>query len=174
MIEIQGSRFRLRPWRWGDEDALVRHADNHKIWRNLRDHFPHPYTFAEAQWWLRRCEERHDGVVNLAIEVDHEAAGGIGYLIGDAETRVTARIGYWLGERYWGRGIATEALKLMTDHAFTRHPELTRIEACVFEWNPASARVLEKAGYALEARMRRCCIKDGQVIDQFLYAKLRD
>src|SRR5207249_11882042 len=81
----------------------------------------------------------------------------------------SAEIGYWLGERFWGRGIATEALAAMTRHAIETH-ELTRVYAVPFAWNTASCRVLEKAGYVLEARLRRSAIKDGQVVDQLQYA----
>jgi RimJ/RimL family protein N-acetyltransferase len=82
---------------------------------------------------------------------------------------VSAEIGYWLGERFWGRGIVTEALVAMTRHAIETH-ELTRVYAVPFAWNTASCRVLEKAGYVLEARLRRSAIKDGQIVDQLQYA----
>jgi RimJ/RimL family protein N-acetyltransferase len=77
-----------------------------------------------------------------------------------------------LGEPYWGRGIATEAVRAVTDYAF-RTFDLCRLHAGVFEWNPASMRVLEKAGYTLEARHRRSVTKDGQTIDRLVYALVR-
>jgi RimJ/RimL family protein N-acetyltransferase len=82
---------------------------------------------------------------------------------------VSAEIGYWLAEPFWGRGIATEAVKAMTTYAIAKHA-LTRVYARVADWNTASVRVLEKAGYALEARLRRSAIKEGRVIDQLQYA----
>ena len=51
---------------------------------------------------------------------------------------------------------------------------LHRLEAAVFGWNLASARVLEKAGYSLEGRLRRSVIKDGRIADSLLYARLRE
>ena len=87
--------------------------------------------------------------------------------------RRSAEIGYWLGEPFWGRGIATLAVRAVTAHAFDTH-DLTRVFACVFEWNPASARVLEKAGYTREATLRKSVFKDGRTIDQFLYAIVRE
>ena len=83
-----------------------------------------------------------------------EAIGGIGLRLGEDIFRRTAEIGYWLGEPFWGKGIATMAVAKMTDFAFS-HFDLDRIQAEVFEWNPASSRVLEKAGYSLEGRLRR-------------------
>ena len=105
----------------------------------------------------------------FAIEVEGEAAGGIGYGLHSDVERVSAEIGYWLGRKFWGRGIVTEALRATTLHAIESHG-LTRVYALPFEWNPASNRVLEKAGYVCECRMRRAVIKDGKVIDQSMYA----
>ena len=87
--------------------------------------------------------------------------------------RRSAEIGYWLGEPFWGRGIATAALRALTDYAFANH-DIVRLDAGVFEWNPASMRVLEKVGYVLEGRLRKSVTKDGQTIDGFLYAKVLD
>ena len=158
----------VRSWRASDADALVGHADNRKIWLNLRDRFPHPYTKRDARRFIRQV---HDDIPEtaFAIAVDDEAVGGIGFMLHTDVERVSAEIGYWLGERFWGRGIATEALAAMTRHAIETH-ELTRVYAVPFAWNTASCRVLEKAGYVLEARLRRSAIKDGQVVDQLQYA----
>ena len=87
--------------------------------------------------------------------------------------RRSAEIGYWLGEPFWGRGIATAALRAVTDYAFAQH-DLVRLHAAVYEWNPASARVLEKVGYVLEGRLRKSVTRDGQTIDGLLYARIRE
>lgn len=158
----------LRPWETADADSLVLHANNRKIWINLRDRFPHPYTIADAREFLRAAVEE-EPKTRFAIVVEGRAVGGIGFTLhGDVE-RVSAEIGYWLGEPFWGRGIVTEALRALTAYAVKTHG-LTRVYALPFEWNPASFRVLEKAGYVLEGRMRRSAVKDGRVIDQLLYA----
>jgi len=162
----------LRSWEWRDRDAIVRHANNRKVSLNLRDRFPYPYTERDARNWL-------DAVIglepetNFAIDVAGEAVGGIGYTMQYDVARRSAEIGYWLGEDFWGRGIATEALIAMTDHAFANH-DLCRVFAHVFDWNQASARVLEKAGYAFEGRMRKSVTKEGQTIDQLMYAMIRE
>ena len=101
-----------------------------------------------------------------------EAAGSIGFVVQPDVHRLSAEIGYWLGEAYWGRGIATEALRAVTAFAFEAHG-LVRLFAGVFAWNTASMRVLEKAGYVREGVLTQSAIKDGRVIDQVLYAITR-
>jgi [ribosomal protein S5]-alanine N-acetyltransferase len=162
----------LRPWRRSDISSLMCYANNRKIWLNLRDIFPYPYTHAEAEKWIAICELNGEPTTNFAIELRGEAVGGIGCRLLDDVHSKTAEIGYWLGEPFWGRGIATAALKQATEYAFQTF-SLERLQASVFEWNPASARVLEKAGYILEGRLRRSIFKDGRVADSLLYARLR-
>ena len=170
-MEIRLSQCVLRPWRPGDETSLVRHANNRNIWRNVRDRFPYPYTMEHALTWIELAK-RVQPVTNFAIVVDGEAVGGIGLILKDDIYSRSAEIGYWLGEGLWGRGIVTEAVRALTDWAFLNF-DLCRIYAGVFEWNPASMRVLEKAGYQLEARLRKRVTKDGQTIDEFIYAVVR-
>jgi ribosomal-protein-alanine N-acetyltransferase len=172
-VELVGSNCVLRPWRHGDEASLVKHANNRNVWRNLRDIFPHPYTRRDAASWINYCEASEPPPLNLAITYDGEAIGGIGISPGIDVFRKTAEIGYWLSENFWGRGIATEALKLMTRYAFAEF-DLVRLEAWVFAWNPASARVLEKSGYKFEGRLERSVFKDGELTDRLVYSKIRD
>jgi RimJ/RimL family protein N-acetyltransferase len=111
-------------------------------------------------------------LTSYAIVVDGEAVGGIGIVLQPDVFRRSAEIGYWLGEQYWGRGIVTEALRALTEYAFANF-DLCRIYAGVFESNPASMRVLEKAGYAFEGRMKKAVTKDGKTMDDFIYAITR-
>lgn len=167
-----GEKTILRPWDDNDLEALVRYADNRNIWINLRDRFPHPYTRTDGQAWIAHCQALQPPVANFAIDLNGRAIGGIGLeTFGDVH-RITAEVGYWVGEPFWGRGIATAALKQLSDYAFATFP-LQRLQATVFGWNPASTRVLEKAGYVLEGRMRQSIIKDGRLGDLMLYARLR-
>jgi RimJ/RimL family protein N-acetyltransferase len=162
----------VRSWEFADVDTLPAYANNRRIWMNLRDAFPHPYTKQSARDWIRGVRQRSPET-SFAIAVDEEAVGGIGFVMhGDVE-RVSAEIGYWLGEPFWGRGLVTEALVAVTRYAIETCG-LTRIYALPFAYNTASCRVLEKAGYTLEARLRRSAIKDGRVVDQLQYSFIEE
>ncbi len=167
-MELKLSKCLLREWQAGDVESLVRHADNVKIWNNVRDGFPRPYTRDSANDWISKGSRR-EGTLNFAIVVGEEAAGGIGLIFGSDVYRRSAEIGFWLGEEFWGRGIMTEAVKSVTAHAFSTF-DLRRIFAGVFEWNIASRRVLEKSGYTFEARLRKHVTKNGRTVDMLLYS----
>jgi [ribosomal protein S5]-alanine N-acetyltransferase len=170
-MEFELSRSTLRPWLPGDEESLVRHANNRKLWRNLRDAFPHPYSLADAQHWIQIANPSLP-ITNFAIVVEGAAVGGIGLVLKDDVFRRSGEIGYWLGEEFWGCGIVTEAVRTVTEYAFATF-DLCRVYAGVFEWNPASMRVLEKAGYEFECRLRKSVTKDGETIDELIYAVVR-
>lgn len=160
----------VRNWRDGDREALLRFANNRRVWRNLRDRFPHPYSEAEADAWLALARE-HPERTGWAIEVDGLAVGGIGLKPGEDVCVKSTNIGYWLGEPYWGRGIMTDAVRAVSDYAMTTLG-FARVEALVYEWNPASMRVLEKCGYVREGVMRNSIFKDGQLIDSAMYSRV--
>lgn len=172
-MELHGPGFLLRPWRMGDEDALVRHANSRAIWRNLLSGFPHPYRHEDAVWWVNEARALRAPQRHLCIEINGEACGGIGIkCLDDAVFSHTGELGYWLGEAHWGHGIMSSAVGLFVDHAFSAFM-LERIEAGVFSWNPASARVLEKNHFTREATMSKRVYKDGQFLDLLFYARLR-
>lgn len=170
-MEIRLEKCTLRRWRAGDERSLVRHADNYKIWRNVRDRFPHPYTLEDARLWIEYAGSA-DPQTDFAIEVEGEAAGAIGIILQTDIYRRSAEIGYWLGEKYWGRGIVTSAVRAMTDWAFANF-DICRIYAGVLEWNPTSMKVLEKAGYRFEARLSLAVTKENVTMDDFIYSIIR-
>ena len=167
-MELTLNTCAVRSWRTSDTESLLRHANNYKIWFNLRDAFPHPYTRQDARAYIRSVRERVPETT-FAIAVADEAVGSIGFVLRHDVERVSAEIGYWLAEPFWGRGITTEALCALTRFAIETHG-LTRVYALPFAWNIGSCRVLEKAGYVLEARLRQSAIKDGKVTDQMQYA----
>lgn len=158
----------VRSWERGDVESLALHANNRNIWINLRDRFPHPYTKSDARSFIREARAQRPEMA-FAIAVDGAAVGGIGFVVNSDVERVSAEIGYWLSEQFWGRGIMTEALGAVTKHAAATHG-LTRLYALPFASNTASCRVLEKAGYVREGTLRRSAIKDGRIIDQLQYA----
>ena len=161
----------VRSLRDADAAELTRHANNRNVWLQLRDRFPHPYTIDDARRFIAFASHA-DPETEFAITVRDSAIGAIGVTLGKDVERCSAEVGYWIGEPYWGRGIATRALLGFTRHAFEAY-DLERLFAVPFASNAASCRVLEKAAYRLEGRMRRSAIKDGAVQDQCLYAVLR-
>ncbi len=169
-MELRLKNSVLRPWKLGDEPSLEKHANNRKIWINVRDHFPHPYTRGDAMRWVQHASlYLHETV--FAITVDGVAVGSIGLVAKDDVYRKSMEIGYWLGEEFWGRGIVSEAVGAVTAYGFDRF-DIVRIYADVFDRNLASARVLEKNGYVLEARLKRAVVKDGMITDALLYANV--
>ena len=171
-MELVRPTCRLRLPRAGDAASLARHANDREIWLNLRDRFPHPYAVSDAAAYIARVKGQ-DPVTAFVILVDDDAVGGITLMPGHDIERVSAEVGYWLGRAFWGRGIVTDALRAITDHAFVRLG-LQRVFAVPFVRNVASQRVLEKAGYVREGTMRRSAIKDGVLLDQLLYAAYVD
>lgn len=163
----------IRSWIPGDLEELARLADNRNVWRNLRDRFPNPYSKRDARAWIKGVT-RQIPCAHFAVEAAEAGgrlAGGIGLMAQEDIHRGTAELGYWLGEAYWGRGIMTGAVEAFAGYAFEAF-RLRRLYALVLDWNPASARVLEKNGFLLEGRLRRSAIKDGAVVDELVYAKV--
>jgi ribosomal-protein-alanine N-acetyltransferase len=161
----------IRPWRLDDAESIARYANNRKVWLAVRDAFPHPYTINDAQEFIRRATVE-EPATRFCVEVDGVAVGGIGVHPGQDIHRHTATMGYWLGEEFWGRGIMTEAVIAVTDFCFDNFP-LRRISAEVFANNPASARVLGKAGFIFEGRLKNYVFKDGELLDSLLYARTK-
>jgi ribosomal-protein-alanine N-acetyltransferase len=158
----------VRSWQASDLASLVTHANNRNVSINLRDRFPYPYTRRDGRDFIKLARGMRPECI-FAIAVDGVAVGGIGFVPQHDVDRVSTEVGYWLGESFWGRGIMTEALIAVTRYAIEKHG-FTRAYALPFAHNTASCRVLEKAGYVLEARLRRSAIKDGQILDQLQYA----
>ena len=167
-MQIEFGEWRLRSFHPDDAPALAKYANNPAIARNLWDRHVYPFTLADAEEWIDHALQQQPETI-LAIANDDEVIGCIGLLLRDDVERIAAEVGYWLGEPFWGRGIMTAALRAFSEYAFAQLC-LVRLFATVMEWNPASARVLEKAGYEYEGRLRKSVVKDGQVIDQWLYA----
>ncbi|HVO74747.1 MAG TPA: GNAT family protein [Ignavibacteriaceae bacterium] len=161
----------IRSYRINDTEGLIKYANNRSVSINLRDGFPFPYTIQDAIDWIDFTIHQ-EPQTNFAIATQ-ELIGGIGITLQGDVHRKSAEIGYWLGEPFWGRGIITKALVAMSNYAFNNF-DLIRLYAYVFETNPASMRVLEKAGYKLEGRLRKSIIKDGQILDQLIYALLKE
>ena len=162
-------RCTIRDWHLDDAASLAKHANNRRVWLGLRDLFPHPYTIDHAFEFLPRATAAKPRT-DLCIDIGGSAVGGIGIRLGQDVHRHVAELGYWLGATFWGR-VMTEAVGAFTQYCFETFT-LQRIFAEPFANNPASARVLEKAGFVLEGHLRKNVVKDREVLDSLLYAKV--
>lgn len=170
-MELKGNGFIIRGWKKGDEVSLQKHADNPNVSRFLLDRFPRPYTMEDAILWVDNLIQQNP-YVNFAITIHDEVIGGIGLELREDVYRKTAILGYWLSEELWDKGIITEAVKLVTQYAF-ENLDIIRIQAGVLSKNPASMRVLEKAGYTKEGVLRNAAIKHSEIMDEHIYAILK-
>jgi len=168
---LEFSEYRIRDLAPADAAAMARHADNPLIADVLRDLFPSPYVLSDAKEFITRTLSA-DPVTAFAIGTDKKVFGVIGFIPGQDVYRHSAEIGYWIGVEYWGRGIMTGAIEIFTAHLFENF-DFNRLFAGVFSSNPASARVLEKAGFTRDGILRAHVTKNGKVLDEHLYSKLR-
>ncbi len=161
----------LRTFTESDCPRMVELANNEKISMNLRDGFPHPYTMDHAREFIERCISLDPPSI-FAIEYKGEYAGNIGIMKGTDVYRKSAEVGYFLGEQYWNKGIATIALKLACEYGFA-HLDIVRIHAGVYEHNLASQRVLEKAGFKKEGVFEKAVFKMEKFWNEVRYAKVK-
>lgn len=166
----------LRAWQPDDLESLVANANDADVARTLRDRFPHPYSESDGRDWLAHTcasENEEDALERTwAIEIDNAAVGGISLRRGRDVHRHTAEVGYWLGRGYWNRGVMTRVLSVFADHAMPVF-RLHRLFASIYSNNPASGRVLEKAGFAREGVQRSAVVKYGELLDLIVYARVR-
>lgn len=158
----------LRPWEITDLESLVKYANNPAIAQNLMDRFPHPYTLEAGEKFLQMVTQPNPPNV-LCIDIDGKASGGIGLHIAEDIYRKNAELGYWLAEPFWGNGIVSRVVPQMVQYGFANF-DITRIFARPFRTNKASQRVLEKAGFVLEASMEKTFFKNNQFQDELIYA----
>jgi len=165
--------FELREWRLSDAASIAEHADNINIWNNLRDALPHPYSEEDGKNFIETALSKPKPATLLAIAVEGKAVGSIGIVLHTDVERITAELGYFIGENYWNRGIMTEAVKQMVTYAFTNFPQLRKIYATPFDFNTASHKVLQKAGFEREAILKQAAIKNGKIIDVHYYSLIK-
>jgi len=171
VLTLNGGHVVLRPWKRGDESQIVELANNLNVTRYLRESFPSPYTLQDATSWIYR-NEAAGPKTHFAIIVDRQLAGGIGFQLHKGEERIVAEMGFWLGEPFWGHGIATVSCQALTEYAF-KHHELKRIQSFVLHPKIASRRVLEKSRYNREGILRKAVIKGDDILDVYVYARVR-
>ncbi|MBT8209515.1 MAG: GNAT family N-acetyltransferase [Eudoraea sp.] len=166
------STISLRPLTPADTEILARLANNKKIWDGVRDHFPFPYTLDDALDFIDRKAEEVPAYTFAIINQEDNLCGVISLVPQEDVYRRSAEIGYWIGEPFWRKGLATQAISLMTRYGF-EELQLERIFAAVFDFNLASMRALEKNGYQKEGIFRKALVKNDQICDEHRYAKLK-
>ena len=160
--------YTLRPFNINDLESLVEYANNYKIAANLTNQFPHPYTRESGEAFIKMATQ-HSPPTILAIEINGKASGGIGlHLQTDIHIK-NAELGYWLAEPYWGQGIMTKAVKHIVNYGF-KNLDITRIFARPFGTNLASQKVLKNAGFVLEGKFKDTIYKNGEYLDELIYA----
>jgi RimJ/RimL family protein N-acetyltransferase len=165
-------KFQLRKWVETDLDSLVKYANNENVAKWMTNGFPHPYTHEDGKAYLSMIANDNPLKV-FAIEVDDEAVGSIGIFPQADIHEKSAEIGYWLSEAFWGQGIMVQAIQEIVAYGF-RTFDVVRIFARPFSTNMGSQRVLEKAGFTLEARLKNALYKNGELMDEMIYTKLKD
>lgn len=166
--------FKLRGWLSSDAQSLCENANNVKIYNNLRNRFPSPYTMDDAKEYIASCKQG-EGRTHIirAVEVDGKAVGSVGVFFKDDVCCKSAELGYWIGEEYWNNGIMTEAVEQLCEFVFENY-DIARIFAEPFAANIGSRRVLEKAGFEFEGLLKNSVFKNGKLIDSCMYALLSD
>ncbi len=163
--------FILRPLHHTDRESIAEQANNWEIAKNLMDRFPHPYSFEHAEKFIQMAS--NSAPVHIkCIDIAGSAVGCIGiHPMEDIFCR-NAELGYWLGQKYWGQGIISNAVAMMVEYGFANF-DIDRIFARPFNHNIASQKVLEKNGFKLEAKLSKTIFKKGIYHDEFIYSILK-
>ena len=165
---------KIREWRSSDAADLAATLSNKKVQDNLRDGLPFPYTEKDGSEYIAAMlsADKNDAFA-FAITVDDRVIGSISVFRQENIHRLTAELGYYISEEYWGNGIVTEAVKQICEYVF-RNSDIIRIYAETFSHNTASCRVLEKAGFQFEGLLRQNAVKNNKVADVKIYSLLKE
>ena len=170
-MELRDNDLLLRHLKPEDAAILAELANNEKISRNLRNAFPHPYTLDHAGDFIKKYSE-HTSIFVFAIEFKGNYTGNISLSVGSDVYCKSAEIGYFIGEKYWNKGIATRAVKLICRFGF-ENLDINRIYTGIYEYNPASMRVLEKCGFIQEGVFNKSVFKNNNYYDEHRYSLLK-
>ena len=171
--EVKTQRLLLRPFRLEDGPEVQRLAGEREI-ASTTCSIPHPYLDGVAELWISTHAAAYIEREGVTLAITQKKTGVLMGAIGFNVNLKNgwAEIGYWIGKPYWGHGYATEALRALIPWAFATFP-LNRLQACHFTRNPASGRVMQKAGMTLEGVLRQRVKKWGKFEDIAVYAILR-
>ena len=166
--------IKIRSWRIEDAKSIANALNNKKVQDNLRDGLPFPYTVSDAKDFISAMLTADKNITFAwAITVDDTAIGSIGVFRKDNVHRLTAEMGYYIAEEYWGKGIAAEAVRQVCTYLF-ENTDIVRIFAEPYDSNTGSCRVLEKANFVYEGTLRKNAFKNGQFLDMKLYSIIKN
>jgi RimJ/RimL family protein N-acetyltransferase len=169
---LNSEKIILRRLNDSDRSSLAQLANNKKIWDNLRDMMPYPYSEDNASFFINMTKEE-DPQMTFAIEYNNQLCGVIGLVPLQDVYKRTVEIGYWIGEPFWNKGIATEAVRLVSNYAF-EELGFIRIHTGIFEYNTSSMKVLEKCGYKKDGVFEKAVLKNGNIYDEHRFSKIND
>ncbi len=170
---LETRRLVLRPLQADDAEAIARLAGDWRVAWPIST-IPHPYSLGRARDFLRASRRSAAEGSELAFAVTRKPESGlIGIISLRPQQGHSAETGYWMGVPFWGQGYMSEALGAIIRHAFC-DLQLQRVYAWHIGSNPASGRVMQKAGMRREACLRQHVLHRGEVEDQVYYGLLRD
>ena len=166
------NHFELREWQLSDAASIAENLNDIRIWNCVPDFFPHPYLEEDGKQFIESCLSKPKPAIDFAIVVNGKAVGSIGIVPQNDCYRITAEIGYCIGVNYWNKGIVTEAVKQMVNYAFAHLP-VVKIFAPVLDFNIASQKVLEKAGFEREVILKQAAIKNDKIVDMHYFSIIK-
>lgn len=160
----------LRDYKSSDIDSIHSLLNNYDVSRFLSSRIPFPYSRDDAVWWVEIGSKNE---ITRAIEFNGQLAGIVGVARGLDENARCGEVGYWLGQPFWGKGLATLAVSEMTEMIF-KDTDIVRLFAPIYGPNKASMHVAEKCGYQFEGIAKKAVYKDGRFYDEYIFARLKD
>ncbi|ORX84866.1 acetyltransferase, GNAT family [Anaeromyces robustus] len=164
----------LREWKIDDKTDLAETLNNKNVLKNLSDAIPCPYTEKDAENYIQSMisADKNDTIA-FAIIVDNKVIGSIGVFRGNNIHRKTGELGYYIGEKYWGKGYMTSAVKQICQYVF-EHTDIVRIFAQPYSYNKGSCRVLEKSGFTYEGILKKNAFRAGEILDTKIYGLVKE
>lgn len=155
--ELVTPRLHLRCPVEADASAIIAIAGDWDVARRL-GRIPHPYTQADFRFFIERVVQS-EPTWAIVVKESAELVGVIG-LVPHGESR-SAELGYYVGQPYWGQGLATEAAEAIVRMALEVNG-YAKLTSAYHADNPASGRVLAKLGFKPVGRSSRPCLAEGK------------
>lgn len=174
MTNIQTERLNLRPFTLEDACDVQKICDSQDIYATTAN-LPHPYTIECAQGWISCHKANFENNAHYELAITDKSSGKLIGCVGlsNDKKNKNGEIGYWIDKQYWNRGYCTEAVNALIDYAFKKM-DYIRVFARHFSINPASGRVMRKAGMSKEGYQKQAINKNGKFLDIELYAIIKD